>query len=117
MAYAIILACCFVFPNPTVNPVRWGVLNLALATGDYESAHHVQGPSHGCMESNPLFGAAHPRRATFYERGLPVDFAIEAGGYLVWRRYHHRHHNLWRFPFLALSYSHAAGIWGNLSCP
>ena len=116
MVHALILACCFV-PNPLASPRRMGVLNLALAAADYESAHAVQGPR-GCAETNPLFTSAHPRRATFYARGLPVDFAIEAFGWYLNRSVPRKLwiHRVWKYPFLAVTYSHATGLYSNLTC-
>lgn len=89
---------------------------MALAVSDYESAHHAQGPTGGCVESNRLFTSQRPSRATFYSRGLPLDFAIETLGYVVWRKHRHHNHDLWALPFIAVSYSHATGIYSNLTC-
>lgn len=94
-----------------------GVLNLALAAADYESAHAVQG-SGRCHETNPLFGSARPRRATFYTRGLPVDVAIESFGWYLNRSIPRKLwiHRVWKYPFLAVTYSHITGIYSNLTC-
>ena len=124
MVHALILACCFVGSHPA----RWAGVNLGLAVADYETAHAFQysrqwNPQHthwtNCTETNPLFGAGTvPHRATFYTRGLPIDVAIEATGYLVrrklapgWRR-----RMLWHMPFAAVSYAHISGIASNLTC-
>ncbi len=118
--HALVLACCFI----NTHPLGWGAVNLALATADYETAHAFQhAPNttgHWCVESNPLFGRGEvPRRATFYTRGLPLDFAIESLGWYINRKVPKKLwvHKVWRFPFAAVSYSHISGIVSNVSCP
>jgi len=113
LIHALVLACCL---GPVFNhPVRFGAINLGLAVADYESALRVQPP---CHETNPLFGVGHPSRATFYSRGLPVDFAIESFGWILERRIprHNKTQRIWKLPFAAISYAHISGIQSNLTC-
>ena len=114
--HALVLACCFV----NTHPVGWGALNLALAAGDYETAHANQSLAlrDYCRETNPVFGGPHPTRAAFYTRGLPIDLAVEGLGWYINRKVPRKLwvHKVWRFPFAAVSYSHIAGIQSNLTC-
>lgn len=117
LIHALVLACCFI----NTHPIGWAGVNLALAAGDYETAHASQSLAlrPACAESNGLFGSQHPTRATFYTRGLLVDGAIEVTGYLIYRaipKEHRKLRALWMAPFAAVSYSHITGIASNVSC-
>lgn len=114
MVHALILACCLL--HPLDRPRDWALVNLGLAAADYETALRVQGPNKPCYESDPLFGSPAPSRSTFYTRGLLVDGALEGFGWILWRRYRHKHHNVWRFPFVSVSTYHSYGIYTNLTC-
>lgn len=89
---------------------KYVIVNLLLATADYESARAVQHPG-SCRESNILF-SRYPSRARFYGEGLAIDAGPELLGWLL----HRKHVPLWRAPFAVVTAWHGEGIVSNLRC-
>ncbi|HLX73853.1 MAG TPA: hypothetical protein VKR26_03910 [Terriglobales bacterium] len=89
---------------------KYVIINLLLATADYESARAVQHPR-GCMESNSLF-SRYPSRPRFYGEGLAIDAGPELLGWIL----HRKHVRFWQAPFAAVTAWHGEGIISNLRC-
>ena len=89
---------------------KYVIINLLLATVDYESARAVQHPG-GCRESNILFNR-YPSRARFYGEGLAIDAGPELLGWIL----HRKHVRLWPAPFAVVAAWHGEGIISNLRC-
>lgn len=89
---------------------KYVIINLLLATADYESARAVQHPG-GCTESNPLFNH-YPSRPRFYGEGLAIDAGPELLGWLL----HRKHARLWQTPYAVVAAWHAQGLISNLRC-
>ena len=89
---------------------KYVVVNLLLATADYESARSVQHPG-ACMESNALFGH-YPSRARFYGEGLAIDAGPQLLGWFL----HRKHARFWQAPFGLVAGWHVEGLITNLRC-